>query len=66
MNPLDILRQVTKPMTDAEAKTMVRARYGAVRENASRDDPVAAHCAERSLDRAGSGKPARVEGKIPL
>lgn len=59
MKALDILRQVTKPMTDAQAKTVVRARYGAVRENASRDDPVSVRQAEKALERGKGKTPSR-------
>jgi hypothetical protein len=38
VNKLQILRQVTKPMTEAKVAEVVRARYGVVRENVSRDD----------------------------
>lgn len=39
MSALDILRRVTKPMSDAEAENLAHAK-GAGRENASSDDPV--------------------------
>jgi hypothetical protein len=40
VNKLNILRQVTKPKTEAEVMEIVRSRYDNVRENASTDDQV--------------------------
>jgi hypothetical protein len=42
VDKLNILRQVTKPMTEAEVKEVMRLRYGNVRENVSNDDQVTA------------------------
>jgi hypothetical protein len=51
VNRLNILRQVTKPMTEAEVKEVMRLRYGNVRENMSNDDPVTARAGDEMTKR---------------
>ncbi|KQV52860.1 hypothetical protein ASC95_08660 [Pelomonas sp. Root1217] len=51
MSALDILRRITKPMTDAESVAMVRTQYGVGRENVSNGDLVAVQRAREVLAR---------------
>ena len=63
MNKLQILRQVTKPMTEAKVTEIVRVRYGNVRQNASTDDQVtvqrAASLIRRKAERNVSETPQK-------
>lgn len=55
MNPIDILRRVTKPKTSAQAVEDIVKRYGALlRENVSNDDQVAVRRAAKLRPRRKS------------
>ena len=56
MDRLHALRQVTKPLTDAEVMAIVRLRYGNVRENFSSDDQVAERVAAELTQRKAKRK----------
>lgn len=54
MNPIDILRRVTQPMTDAESEAMIRAKYGVGKENVSNDDPMSIQRASQLVARSNA------------
>jgi len=69
MSALDILRRITKPMTDAESVAMVRAKYGVGRENVSSGDVVAVERAREVFARRKAKNTAvanAVKAKVAL